>query len=356
MKLKFVLIGLLFLFSQSLFGQVPDLGSYGYRLVKTVKDADFDYQRLESYFSDMKRLNALDTDAQAVFEPLDSEYTLHFFLGDLLSAAVDDTLRAYYPAAMEKQIMLVLKVMDSRVITDGFLFPYINRDKPLSQSLFRVRTKGLQLKKSFSLAELNLRNLYNKSLRADAGTVYVPEDVFWPYAESIKNLEVHYNLVKKVSAADFNPMFYDLDRFDTAIMNEGQDILEVFEPVAGDFIYYQFIADIVVNESVFPEHLEERDSFDTKLKTYEAPDDYLEPLVVAKSILILKIDTAGVIVDGYGFHLGLAESPASGNLRRVGQQGLRLRDGMPLYELALTGGSEIHGFPDDEAKLSLFPK
>lgn len=268
---------------------------------------------------------------------------------------MDDTLRAYFAVAMHKQQMLVLKVMDSRVIIDGFLFPYVGGDLPLSESLFRVRTKDFQLKKRFSLEELNLRNLYNKGLRADAGTVYVPEDVFWPEALAIEGLEVRFNLVKKVDAADFNPMFYDLDRYDTAIMDEGQDILEVFEPVTGDFIYYQFVADVVVEQRVFPEHLEDRDSFDTKLETYEAPDNYMVPLVIAKNILILKTDATGLIVDGFTTPLNLYEAPASAHLRRVGWKNLRLRDGMTLYELGLVGRFAYEAF-DRLTKISLFPK
>lgn len=373
MKLKFILIGLLYLFGQSLYGQGPDLGSFGYRLVKTVEDADFDYQRLESYFSDKTRLNAPDTDAQAIFEPIKGYYTFYIFLGDLLSEVVDDTLRAYYPAAIDKQQMLVVKAEDSRVITDGFLFPYTNRDLPLSESLFRVRTKDFQLKKRFSLEKLNFRNLYNKGLRAEGGIVYVPEDVFWPYNQSDWLLEPRFNLVKKVVNADFNyslldnakrydeelekkGLLVDYEPNESAHKKQGRRLLRMLEPVAGEFIYYQFIADVVVGDIVLPQYDHHRDSFDKLLEAYEATDDHEHPMVLVRNVLILKTDTSGLIVDGFGSPVDLIHLPASNNLMRIGRQGVRLRDGLSLHELKLNKDYEPYGFFIDKGKIFLFPK
>ena len=356
MKIKFIFLYLALLFSPFLYGQVGPLGSSGYRLVKTVKKADFDYRRLQDYFSDKTLLNAAETDAQDLFGAKESEYTLHYFIGDLVSASIDDTLQSYCPATMGKQQMLVLKLMDSRVITDGFLFPYTGGDLPLSESLFRVRTKGMAFKRRFSLEDLNLRNLYDKSLRAEGGMVFVSDDHFWPYAESIRFQEVRYNLVKKVVNADFNYRLLDnAERYDAELNKKGQSLLNLLEPVAGDFIYYQFIADVVVEDLFYPEHSEDRDLFDGKLETYESPDSAIYPLVVVRNVLILKTDAAGVIVDGYGSPVDLIEMPASANLLHIGRPGLRLRDGMPLKELDLKD-NEVFSFPIDEGKISLFPK
>lgn len=361
MKPIIVLFFLISFFCQSLYGQVERLGELGYRLVKTVKDTDFDYERLEHYFSDKGRLNAAETDVQAIFAAKDSEYALdfalHFFLGDVVSDVDDNGGLAYYPVGKDKQNMLVLKVMDSRVIVDGFLFPYANEDLPLSESLFRVRTKGLQLKTRFSLDELNLRNLYDKQLRAAGGTVFVRKDIFWPEADAIKGLAVRYNLVKKVVDADFNyELLDDFDRSVSALRNQGKKELEPFEPVAGDFIYYQFMADYIMGERVFPAHVEERDSFDSKMKTYEAPDVYVDPLVVHTDVLILKTDLSGVILDGYEYPPDMGETPASGNLRRVEREGVRLRDGMIVTELGLKELFPFHELIDRDRTVSLFPK
>lgn len=357
MKLAFFFLGLTLLFGQSLFGQIPALGSFAYRLVKTVEDADFDYQLLEYYFSDKKRLDAPTTDLMTVHKPMDAGYTLLFFLGDLVCAPVDDSLRTYFPAALDKQQLLVLKVNSNLIITDGFLFPCPVRDLPLSETLFRVRTKGLQLKTNFTLEELNLRNLYANDLRAAAGKVFVSEELFYPEVKAIAGLPLRYNLVKKVDAADFNYVHLDdVERYDKGIMELRDDVLDIFEPVAGDFTYYKFIAEVVVEGPLFPEEVEERDSLDALLATYESPDSALQHLVVVRNVLILKTDATGIIVDGYGSPADLIAIPASASLLRLGHQAVHLRDGMPLQALGLTAHSEVYGFSPDTGNISLFPK
>lgn len=362
MKLLLLLlcIGLLPLYGLSQIDQQASLGLHGYRLVRTVNNADFDYQKLDFYFTNKAALDGLDKSGGFIFEPIDGDYTLHFFVGDLLAEAVmtpDEGLElAYVPAALAGQKLLVLKVMDSRVFTDGFLLPYGVGELPLSESLFRVRTKELPVKRRLNLDELNLRNLYNRNLRADAGMVYLSENLFWPYAESIRFMEERYNLVKKVSDADFNyELFNDCERYNAELEKEGQDILGIFEPVAGDFTYYKFIADVVINDLLWPEHEEDRDSFADKMEVFFSQEEYVSPLIVVRNVLILKTDVKGMIVDGFGAPVDFFQMPASASLKRLGRQGLRLYDGMSLHELALTN-DEIYGFETFKGKISLFPK
>lgn len=378
MKLLFLLfcMWLLPFYALSKMDQGAMLGVHGYRLVRTVDNADFDYHKLDFYFTNKVALDGLGQSAVTIFEPIDGYYTLHFFLGDLRAEEIltpDRELElAYVPAPLSEQNMLVLKVMDSRVFTDGFLVPNGGKGIPLSESLFRVRTKGLPVKRKFNLDELNLRNLYDRSLRADVGVVYLTENLFWPEAEAVKGLEVRYNLVKKVVNADFNYTLLDnAERYDEELKKkrlladyepnesehkkQGRCLLGMLEPVAGEFIYYQFIADVVVGDLFFPEHDEDRDSFADKMEIFFAPDDYVVPLVVVRNVLILKTDSAGLIMDAYGSPVDLIQLPASGNLLRLGRQGVRLRDGLSLKELGLTD-EQVYGLSPDEGKISLFPK
>ena len=354
---------LLFFFTDCQQGKV---GDYGYRLIKTVPDSDFDYPKLDYYFRNKGLLDSLGADAASIFEPKSGGFTIHYFLGDVIREKVKVASGghriAFTPLDSSRQNIMILKVMDSRIIVDGFLLPYGHADS-ISTNLFRVRTKDLQLNKGVDIESLNFRNLYNKDKRTNAGLIFLNENLLTAFKKLTKDTDVVYKLSEKVYNADFD--YAQLDDFDHAmekVSSPLRDDIHVFKPVAGNFIYYKFVADLIAEEMVFPEYEEDRDSFDKALEVYYTDQEYIPPTFACSCILILKTNKSGIIVDGYRYSLCGGEYPISSNLYRTSTKGVRLVDEMNIQELGFKAASKyiekdekLYSL-EDNGRISLVPK
>jgi len=140
----------------------------------------------------------------------------------------------------------------------------------------------------------------------------VPIDTFVEYGDTLSI----YKLVKKVARADFN--YKMLNNFSASVISESkiEGVSDVFEPVEGDFTYYQFIAEGVG-------------------EFFTLPDEEEEAFQNFRDILILKTDSLATIVDGFQYTLEWGEYPFEYDLFRISDTCLMLRNKLTIEELKL---------------------
>jgi hypothetical protein len=114
-----------------------------------------------------------------------------------------------------------------------------------------------------------------------------------------------YKLKKKSLASDFN--YSKLDDIDDNI-EDTLNVKSIFEPVAGHFVYYQFLA-------TFRGY-----SFDETDKVFH-------------DILIIKTDKSNKIIDAYQYTLEWAEPPCQYDLFKATSKDLDLTDSMDIATL-----------------------
>lgn len=352
----------LLLLGSSVYGQVERLGEFGHLLAITTECADFDYERLDGYFRDRDKLDSLGDEVYTIFEPVAGDYTIYEFFADFGEVKGDGDDPAYVPIMDYGTVrVLYLKVNESREIVDGYLLAKGSEDMLISNSLFCVRTRNLQIKKEMKMSGFNFRNPYDNALRFDEGIVFMGDDFMVKYDKATAPEDVAYRLVKKVEGADFAyEGLKDFDKRALELLRQKESRISLFEPVPGDYIYYQFIAD-VVGEGVFVPEGEPGGYgkyFTDKLEVFESTDEYVPFLMDYERVLILKTDTRGVILDGYQFNLAMEEQPLGGYLFKVGRAGLRLRDGLKMEDLGLrvTDSDGDHRFSDDVGTVYLVPR
>ena len=124
-----------------------------------------------------------------------------------------------------------------------------------------------------------------------------------------------YRLIKQVEYADFNiNKLNDLD----ANRKDSTSLREIFEPVSGDYNYYQFVATFKGLALIFP------------------GDEVRDCIQTFHDILIVKTDNENKIIDAFQYTLEWGEYPCQFDLFRSSNSNIPLVDDMDINMLKFT--------------------
>lgn len=127
------------------------------------------------------------------------------------------------------------------------------------------------------------------------------------------NIGKHYYLIDSFQYADFN--YLNIERLDSFATLDSDKVRQVFNPITGKFMVFQFIAEF------------NGLGYGNIIKTFH-------------DILIIKINQDRKVIDAFQYTLEWGEMPVSGDLYRLSKDSVELFDKMKLNKLEMISKTE----------------